>query len=339
MASRTTSKGEHGVSLILKQRITGPAAWRGRDLAGDSSWIHRLSERSIASIDASLARVKARGLRFPAFTREDFPIDAVREELAGLPDELENGRGFLLLRGLPVERYSDDDIDIVCYGLGLHLGEPVRQNPRGDLLGTVMNVGDPALKTTRVYETNLYLPYHSDPSDVVGLLCVRKARSGGLSSLVSVAAVYNELLERHPEFLGLYYRPMYFAHLCEPQPSLSPIFSHHQGKLSCRYLRQYLELGHEIRNLPLSRVEIEALDTFDSVIQDEAIRLDMMLEPGDLQFANNYAVLHSRTAFVDDPDPTRRRRMLRLWLKMPNARVLAPEFPGRNGFPAPATAA
>jgi alpha-ketoglutarate-dependent taurine dioxygenase len=118
-------------------------------------------------------------------------------------------------------------------------------------------------------------------------------------------------------------------------PSLSPIFSYHQGKLSCRYLRQYLELGHEVMQQPLSRVEIAALDLFDEVMHDPAIRLDMMLEPGDIQFANNYAVLHSRTAFEDDPDLSRRRKMIRLWLKMGNARALAPEFPGRNGFPAP----
>ena len=101
-------------------------------------------------------------------------------------------------------------------------------------------MGDPSDKRTRVYETSLYLPYHSDPSDVVGLLCVRKARSGGISSLVSVARIYNEILAKHPEYLGLYFRLFYFEHLCEPQPSLSPIFSYHQGKLSCRYLRQYL---------------------------------------------------------------------------------------------------
>ena len=86
-------------------------------------------------------------------------------------------------------------------------------------------------------------------------------------------------------------------------------------------------------------MEIEALDVFDGVMQDPALRLDMMLEPGDLQLANNYAVLHSRTEFVDHDDLAQRRRMLRLWLKMPNARTLAPEFPGRNGFPAPAEAA
>ena len=298
------------MSLILKQPITGPAAWRGCDLAGDRSWVHRLSDAAVACIDAALARVRARGLRFPGFTKDDFPLGALRADLDRIADELENGRGFLLLHGLPVGRYTDEDIAIVDYGLGLHLGEPVRQDPKGDLLGEVMAVGEATLRTTRVYATDLHLSFHCDPSDVVGLLCVRRARAGGLSSLVSVAAIYNALLACHPELLGLYDRPMYFAHLCEPLPSRSPIFSHQDGQLSCRYLRQYLELGHEIR-------------------------LDMMLEPGDLQFANNGAVLQARTAFEDEPDPALRRRMLRLWLKMPNARTLAPEFPGRNGFPAP----
>jgi hypothetical protein len=188
--------------------------------------------------------VRATRWGFPDFDRDDFPLHALAPRLALWADELENGRGFVLLRGLPVQRYSAAEINAAYYGLGLHLGQPVRQNPRGDLLGEVMAVGDIDDKHTRVYETNLYLPYHSDPSDVVGLLCVRQAQSGGLSSLVSVAAIYNRILAEHPEVLGLYFRHWYFAHLCEPQPSLSPIFSHHLGKLSCRYLRQYIELGH-----------------------------------------------------------------------------------------------
>jgi len=324
------------MDIIRTQAVTGPAAWRGADFANDQSWIHVLTPDAIALLDKALAQLKSLGRRYPDFGRDDFPIHALAADLAAYADELENGRGFLLLRGLPVERYSEDELNAVYYGLGLHMGMPVRQNPRGDLLGEVMNVGDVTKKTTRVYETNLYLPYHSDPSDVVGLLCVRKARHGGLSSLVSVAAIYNEILRRHPELIGLYYRPMYFEHLCEPHPSLSPIFSYHAGKLSCRYLRQYLELGHEVMRQPLSRVEVAALDLFDEVMHDPALRLDMMLEPGDIQFANNYAVLHSRTAFEDDPQPARRRKMIRLWLKMANARELASEFPGRNGFPEPA---
>ena len=323
------------MSIIRTDKLTGPEVWLGSDFAGDDSWIHNLSGEEIAAVDAALASLKARDKRFPRFTREDFPLGPLEPVLAGCLNDLQNGRGFFLLRGLPVERYSANDIDTLYYGIGLHLGTPVGQNPRGDLIGGVQAVGDPADKRTRVYETNLYLPYHSDPSDLVGLLCVRKAKRGGISSLASVAAIYNEILENHREFLGLYYKPWWFEHLCEPQPSLSPIFSLHEGKLSCRYLRQYTELGHEIMGQPLSNVEREALDLFDHIISLERIRLDMMLEPGDIQFANNYVVLHSRTSFEDHEDEALRRKLLRLWLKAPNPRPLAPEFPGRNGFPVP----
>ncbi len=323
------------MGIILKQQIVGPAAWKGEQLRGDTSWIHYLSESALACIDRALDHTKKCGLVFPHFGKNDFPLPELADELRGYADALETGLGFLLLRGLPVERYSEEDINAIYYGIGLNLGQPVGQNPKGDLLGKVMNVGDKNNKQTRVYETNAYLPYHTDPSDVVGLLCIRKAKSGGLSSLVSAAAVYNEVLENHPEFLALFYRPFYYAHLGKNEPGLSPVFSFNQEKLSCRYLRQYIELGHELMGLPLSRIETEALDIFDSIIHKESLRLDMMLEPGDLQFANNYAVLHSRTEFEDFEDAERQRKMLRLWLKMPNARQLAPDFPGRNGFPVP----
>lgn len=327
------------MSIIPTTPISTRAAWTGADFVSDRSWVHELTPAQIDAIDRALAGVAQRGLSAPRFTRADFPLGPLEPLLAKIAEDLEHGRGFCLLRGLPIARYDDREIDILYFGLGLHMGEPVGQNPRGDLIGRVMAVGDAARKETRVYETNLYLPYHCDPSDVVGLLCHRKAREGGVSSLVSVAAIYNEILAHHREYLGLYFRPWYFAHLCEDMPSLSPIFSFHKGKLSCRYLRQYTELGQEIMNQPLSRVEIEALDLFDRMISLEHLRLDMMLEPGDLQFANNYAVLHSRTAFRDHDDPAQMRRLLRLWLKMPNARELAPEFPGRNGFPLPEIAA
>ncbi|RMX07594.1 TauD/TfdA family dioxygenase [Corticibacter populi] len=322
------------MSTILKQRIQGPAAWRGSELADTGHWIHHLSADTVTALVAAQRQVAAQGLTAPAFGKDDFPIPpALVTEIAGWADTLENGQGFLLLRGLPASQLDEDALATIYYGIGLHMGTPVTQNERGDLLGRVMNIGDQNKKSTRVYETNAYLPYHTDLSDVVGLLSIRKAQSGGLSSLVSAGAIYNEILEKYPEYLGLLYRPIYFDHLGEELPSLSPIFSHHAGKLSCRYLRYYIEVGQERRGVQLSRVEVEMLDLFDAIIHDQHIRLDMMLEPGDIQFANNYAVLHSRTRFEDAEDLAQRRKLLRLWLKMPNARTLAPDFPGRNGIP------
>lgn len=320
------------MSLILKEKLTGPAAWRGEDLRNDDSWLIQLSEDTIRLIDEALAEVKARGLSFPHFTKDDFPIHAASDELGRYAEEMENGKGFVLLRGLPIAGYDSDDLNIINFGIGLHLGTPVCQNLKGDLLGMVMNVGDITKKETRVYETNLYLPYHTDVSDVFGLMSVRKGKSGGLNSLVSSGAVYNEILENYPEYLGLFYRPMYYAHLGKGASVKSPVFSYHDGKLSARYLRQYIELGGELEGRPLSRIETEALDVFDRIIHKEEIRLDMMLEPGDLLLANNYAVMHSRTRFDDFDEPELRRKLIRLWVKMPNARTLAPDFPGQNGF-------
>ena len=321
------------MGTIFTKKVEGPAAWTGKELTQDDSWIYYLSEKTIASLEYALNQVLKKGLKAPDFTKEDFPIQDLSDEINYFVDELENGRGFLLIRGLPIERYTDEEASIIYYGLGLHMGMPVAQNPKGEMLGHVKAVGDGNNKNTRVYQTNNVLPYHTDLSDVVGLLSLRKAKTGGLSSLVSAISAYNEIVEKHPELLGLFYRRYFFAHLGEEMPTLSPIFSYHKDKLSCRYLRGYIELGQEQSGMELSKVELEAFDLLDTILRDESIRIDMMMEPGDIQFANNYSVLHSRTDFEDYDDPERKRHLLRLWLKMPNARELAPEFPGRNGFP------
>lgn len=320
---------------MLKNQITGPSAWLGAELAGDESWIYHFKDEEVTALENALAEVKSRGKSFPNISKEDFQIPDLAGTLADLAEELETGRGFSVMRGLPVDRFTDEEINTIYYGIGLNLGVPVRQNPRGDLLGLVMNVGDPDDRATRVYETNAFLPYHTDPSDVVGLLCIRKAKRGGVSSLVSVASVYNDLLENHPETLEYLYSVWHYAHLGDDLPTPSPLFSYYNGKLAFRYLRQYIELGHDIMNAPLSDKQIQALDTLDAVTNQEHLRLSMLMEPGDIQWANNYMVMHSRTDFEDFDELEKRRKKLRLWLKMPNARALAADFPGRNGFPAP----
>ena len=321
--------------MILTQPITGAAAWTPDSMADPALWAYVLSSQEVQVIDAALQHLKSKNLSYPHFTKADFPIGSLATVMQQWQNELEDGKGFIVVRGFPVERYTDDECRAVAYGIGLHLGRPVRQNPKGDLLGDVQAVGDVNNKNTRVYETNLYLPYHTDPSDVVGLLCVRKAKEGGLSSLVPTALVYNYILKHYPEYLGLYYKRWYMEHLCQPTPALTALFSYYEGKLSCRYLRQYVHLGHETMGLPLSQVEERALDIFDEALNKPEHRLDMMLEPGDFQFANNNVVLHSRNGFVDHEDACQRRLLLRLWLQMPNARAHSPDFPGRNGFPDP----
>jgi len=320
------------MNKILRSQLCGPSVWNANTFENDDNWIYNFSDEELSEIDTALKDLITVNLAFPNFSITDFHVPKLEARLNEFSNELENGRGFVVLRGLPVHRYNDDEVNTIYYGLGLNLGQPVSQNFNGDMIGTVMNVGDLEDKNTRVYQTNLYLPYHTDPSDVVGLLCVRKAKNGGLSSLVSVPAVYNILLSEFPEYVGLFYKQWYYAHLGEDLPSPTSLFAIHDGKLNFRYLRQYIELGHDLREHSLSPVEIEALDILDSIIVRPELRIDMMLQPGDIQFANNHLILHSRTSFEDSHNLNERRKLLRLWLKMNNARSQPSEFPGRNGF-------
>jgi len=320
------------MSVIRKEKVTGPSAWKGKDLRDDDSWIYHWSEKSIAAMERALENVKSKGLTVPDFTKEDFPIPEMAEEIAYFNEELEDGRGFILIRGLPVERYSDEDVAIIYYGLGLNMGVPVSQNIKGDMLGHVRDIRAQDTRKVRAYETSEYLPYHADLADVAGLCSLRKAKSGGMSSISSAMTLFNEILENHPEYLGLLHRYFLMEHIHDGDSGPLPLFSEHNGKLSAMYLRQYIEIAQEKAGQPLSPVEIEAFDLVDKILVDPDTRLDMMMEPGDIQFLNNYTIFHSRTSFEDYDEPELRRHLYRLWLKMPNARELADDFPGRNGI-------
>ncbi len=322
------------MDTMLTTPITDKCAWKGKDIADKNDWIVRLDQHLISVLDSALKSIQAKNLQAPNFEKSDVPIDdaAFLTLVEEVSEELENGYGFVVIKGLDVSVYNEQDLTDIYYILGLYLGTPVIQNKERQLLGFVENVGDANDKQTRVYQTNENLPFHADLSDVVGLLSIRKAMEGGESSLVSFSAVYNTILEEYPEYLAYYYHPAYLNHLGKDGPALTPMFSYWDGKLACRYLRKYIETGHEIMNIPMSRVQIDALDIFDEISHRPEYRLDMMLEPGDIQLCNNYVVMHSRQSFEDYPEKDRRRKLVRLWLKVPNARTLAPDFPGKNGY-------
>ena len=321
------------MSIISKNKIQSISAWEAADFKNNNTWKKVLNNEQVKELLEALGNVKNLNKKFPNFSKKEFILNTLGAELNSWAKELENGSGFMLLKNIPIHGLNEEDTNILYYGLGLYLGEPVRQNPSGDLIGKVMNIGDLSDRQTRVYETNAYLPYHSDPSDLVGLLCIRKAKSGGISSLISSHAMYNEILDNYKEYLSILYKPMYYPHLGGSEPALSPIYSFYENKMTCRYMRQYIELGHDMMNSPLSNIEIEALDLMDFIMEQKNLRLDMMLEPGDLQLVNNYNVLHSRTSFEDYEKLSYRRKKLRLWLKSRHARNLGYIFQGRNGFP------
>ena len=327
------------MSSIWMKPITGPKAWRGETLARDLSWLVTLTPAEIAEIDRALATAKASGRSMEDIGREEFPLNTLRPRLEQTLAELYEGRGFVVLRGLPVGRYSDDDVGLIFWGLGRYLGSPLHQNPQGDLLGHVYDHGRTYGNIdVRGYETSAYLPYHTDAGDVVGLLCLRRAIKGGLSSIVSSVTVHNEILAHHPEYLGLLYNGFYYirreAALTERGVSERriPVFGNVGDVVSCRYIRNQINAGAVKRGVPLTPIEQAALDYLDEQTRRPDLRLDMDLEAGDIQLVNNYTVLHSRTEFVDGPEPHQKRHMLRLWLKFPKPWPLSPEFPAHMGY-------
>lgn len=313
---------------IFRQAVTGPSAWKAADMrARPDDWIHGLTDAEIADLDRALRAVQARGLAMADITRDDFRLPELEPYLADLEKTIRTGRGFALLRGIPVDRYSDEEVFLIKWGIGTHLGEKVSQNAYGDLLGHVYDHKRDANETrTRGYQTSGELRFHVDRADMTSLLCLRKGRKGGLSRVVSSMSVHNAILARHPEYLPPLYEGVPYIHIEEAGEMRSwkePVFSVTDGVLSCSIRRNTVQKAIERSGIAMTPLETAALAYFDSVAEDPDFVLEMELEPGDIQFVNNYTVLHGRSAFVDEPGPGKNRHLVRLWLRFRTPRPTA----------------
>ena len=310
------------MSAIPRQPIADPAAWLGPRLRDDGSWIHRLSADEIADVEAALAAARGAGRTVATLRREDFPLRTLAPAVRDWARELDRGRGFVLVRGLPVERWSADDAALAYYGLGLHLGEPVSQNAHGDLLGHVRDedLPDADHPSVRLYRTRKRQDFHTDGADVIGLLCLRTARRGGTSRIVSSLTVFNEVLRRRPDLVDVLFEPFWFDRndeqpAGEPPAFPLPICSLWDGRLRTFYIGWYIRNAQRHPEVPrLSDAQRQALEVIEAVANDPAYHLDMTFEPGDVQWLKNAAILHSREAYEDWDDPDRKRHLLRLWL-------------------------
>lgn len=307
------------MTQIHDRPVTGPAAWKSADMKDPAVWTHVLTEAEIDDLDRALRGVQKRGLAMAQVTQADFPLPVLGPFLRGLEETIRAGRGFALIRGIPVERYTDEEVFLIKWGIGTHLGEKVSQNVYGDLLGHVYDHGrDPDSTRTRGYQTSGELRFHVDRADMTSLLCLRQGRAGGRSRVVSSMAVHNEILARHPEYLPPLYEGVPYIHIEEAGEMRSwkePVFSVTDGVLSCSIRRNTVQKAIERSGIPMAPLDIAALRCFDEIAEDPAFVLEMDLEPGDIQFVNNYTILHGRTAFVDGPSPGKKRHLVRLWLK------------------------
>jgi len=319
-------------------RAAGPSVWYGRDLVDRDDWIYRLSNDDIAELDGAVDAVLRRGLPMSAVTRAEFSVPRLARTLDALQHDVVNGRGFVLLRGLPVTQWSREAAALAYWGIGSYFGRAVSQNAQGHLLGHVKDLGrDPAKPETRIYQTNARHRYHTDSCDIVGLLCLHPAKRGGASSIVSSITIYNEMLDRRPDLVAELLRPLSVDRKGEIPEGKHPfyrmaVFHWYEGLLSTIYARDFIEGAQRFPDAPrLTDRQIAAMDLVDELAADPSLRLDMTLEPGDMQFLHNHQILHARTAYEDHPETARRRHLLRLWLSPPNGRPLPAVFAERYG--------
>jgi hypothetical protein len=320
----------------LPPEIRDASVWYGPEVAQQTDWIVRLSETEIAEVEQAVRKLD--GAHLAALSANDVPLPTLGSRLQDMVDEVLNGRGFVLIKSLPVDRWTRREAAMAFLAIGVHLGKLRMQNAAGHLLGHVKDLGrsssDP---NTRIYQTRERQTHHTDSCDVVGLLCLRAAKAGGLSSLVSSTTIFNEMRRRRPDLLSVLLRPIETDRRGEvPEGSKPyfniPVFNYHDGLVSAIYQRQYIESARRFPGVePLSALQVEALDLFDELANDPKLNLMMELKPGDIQLVHNHTILHDRTAFEDYPEPERKRHLLRLWVAPPGARRLPEVYAERFG--------
>jgi hypothetical protein len=333
---------------MARTPLIGPAVWQGKDINNSKRWIRDLPKSGAAELDTALKAVKAKGLAWSQITRNDFPLSGLDGLLADIADELENGCGIMKLRGFPVDKYDEDDLRRLYFGLGTHLGTPVFQNRSGELMRAIRDEGAHVGRTygqTKDQKgttflssyartlTNGGLRFHTDRTDVVGLLCVRQARKGGVSTLASTPAIHNAILAKRPDLLDALFTDYWRSRFGEEGTGKDgssttratayplPIFGLRDGKFTSHYSLTFIEAAQMAPDIPkLTPTQKEAIGMLMATAQE--LCFEMTLEPGDLQLINSHVTYHGRTPFEDDAESGHDRLLLRLWLTMANNRPL-----------------
>ncbi|TFG87614.1 MAG: hypothetical protein E4H18_03370 [Hyphomicrobiales bacterium] len=309
----------------------------------DQSWIRHLQGSDIAALDAALAHVRARGLKWHQITRADFPLGDFADHVTRMADELETGRGIVLLRGLPVGRYDPEALKSIHYGLASHLGTPVFQSAKGEMIGEITDEGaaalsrgtlkvageqQPFLSSRARVQTTGALRFHTDRTDVVSRMCIDQSMYGGLSEIASAITIHDTMLARRPDQAELLYGDIPRSRLGEEVGGeaayyMLPVFALHQGHFTTHYSRTYVEAGQKVPGVPrMSDAQWEALDLLHELGQE--LCLTHRFQPGDIQYLNNHILYHGRTAYEDAPQgaPGGRRLLYRIWISMANSRPL-----------------
>ena len=298
-----------------------PAAWKATDFACKTDLTIELDGRHLSALEAGLAALKSETSNYAEVTRARLPLDRIADDVAAWREEVQRGRGVVILSGFPVADIDAEDMRLMYLGFGSHFGRPTSQSPLGDLIGEVVNVGGND-KQERAYRSSRRLLLHTDRCDHIAMLCIRPAVSGGLSGYASGLTAHNIVLEERPDLIEVLYRGYYHHRFGQQAPGEAlvkeervPIFSVAGGVPSMILIRGYIDLAAQEGHVRLSDVELEALDFLESVTERPDVKLQLMLAPGELSISNNCLLLHNRSEFTDADDPARKRLLLRLWLR------------------------
>jgi hypothetical protein len=301
--------------------IVGRSAWLGAEQRKRSDWIYVLSEAERAELDCAIRTYRRVAPQLTEVTPSRFPLPVLAPAIEAWMRELDDGRGFILVRGFPAEKYSEQDSAFAYWLIGLHMGHPVPQNRKGEILGHVRDDGaDPKQPGIRLYRTRVKLDFHTDGADIIGLMCLKRAKAGGLSRIASSVSVFNEVMRRRPHLVPLLFQNFYWDREADAGPGEPPYFPfpicrYDNGRLGTLYIGWYIRDAQRFPEVPrLTAGQLELLNLIDSVANQEAFFLDMDFEPGDMQFLKNAVILHARTEYEDWEAPERKRHLLRLWL-------------------------
>ena len=311
--------------------VVDPAGWLPEELATNEDWIYELSSAECDQIADAVGDIESRGLEIKDIRKSDFILNGFQDDLADIRNEFQNGRGFVLIRGLPVTEMTRAQSAIAFWGIGAHLGRAVSQNGQGHLLGHVKDVGgDYADKNTRGYLSNAQMGFHADRCDYVALLCLQTSKSGGESRIASSVSLYNKMLAERPDLVEELCKDFYWSRIGEIPPGLGPfylmpVFSFDDGHICIRGVSTQIYKSQGMEGVPdYTDHQHEALDYFKATV--EKLSFDMEFRQGDIQILHNHVILHSRRGFEDWPELERRRHLLRLWLRDDAGRPLMNEY-------------
>ena len=305
-----------------------PSAWDRAGLLADGGWIRRLGDEA--------TRELSRAVTTPSHSARAERLPSLASQLADIGQELEFGRGVVLLQGLPLDGLSEAQCERLFGIVTTQMGELIVQDTAGTLIDRVEDRGRSYDDiSVRGYTTNAQLTPHCDSGDFIGLLCVRPAQSGGINTLTSSVGIFNRIARRHPHLLPPLLRGFHYNIRGNGPPGpwvdvtahRVPVFSVNAGRVSCRFNEKAIKTAAELPGVaPLTSLELEAVDKIVELASDPELMIDVALESGDLLLLSNHSVLHNRTAFVDSDQPGSARLMLRAWINIDYGRDLEDAF-------------